>query len=196
MADELWPQQRQPMSDPDLGSGLDGEQLSSARGRLVLPGIELAAGGRTIERLRAAEGLRGYLHGFLVLSGALTINALMSGRRCTRVVGVRELVLLDGVEIDSIPVSWDWTVIASARLGLFDERLLTIGRQWPAVMGEILKRAALQTRHAFLQQTISQLPRVEERLLALFWSIADRQGTARADKVWSSSRPRTTCSRR
>ena len=94
----------------------------------------------------------------------------MSGRTCTRLIGPRELVLLDGVETDSIPVTWEWSVLAPARLALLDGRLRLIARRWPPLMGAILERAAQQTRNAFLQQAISQLPRVEERLLALFWS--------------------------
>jgi CRP-like cAMP-binding protein len=108
----------------------------------------------------------------------------MSGRTCTRLIGPSELLLLDGVQSDSIPVSWEWAVLAPARLALFDGRLHAIARHWPPLLSAILERAAQQTRNAFLQQPISQLPRVEERLLALFWSIADRQGIVRPDGVW------------
>jgi CRP/FNR family transcriptional regulator, cyclic AMP receptor protein len=170
--------------DPELGEGLTAEQLAQVGQRVVLPTVELARGPVAIRELGEADGVRGEVHGFLLLAGALTINLQMSGRRCTRLIGIRELVLLDGLETDSIPVSWDWSALTPARLALFDDRLLLIARRWPALMSAILKRAAQQTRQAFLQQAISQLPRVEERLLALFWSIADRQGVVRADGVW------------
>ncbi|HEY1688994.1 MAG TPA: Crp/Fnr family transcriptional regulator [Solirubrobacteraceae bacterium] len=170
--------------DPDLGSSLDGEAHAQAREQVVFPSIELDAGTLALERLRHASGVRGRVHGFLMLSGSLTINILMSGRTCTRLIGPRELVLLDGIETDSIPVSWEWAVLAPAHILLFDERLHAIARHWPPLMSAIIERAAQQTRNAFLQQAISQLPRVEERLLALFWSIADRQGVMRSDGVW------------
>lgn len=172
------------VADPDLGSGLDGESLARAREQAVFPSLELGAGALPLEQLRRAAGIRGRLHGFLVLAGSLTVNIWMSGRTCTRLIGPRELVLLDGIETDSIPLSWEWSVLAPTRLALLDERLHTIGRQWPPVLNAVLERAAQQTRNAFLQQAISQLPRVEERLLALFWSIADRQGVMRPDGVW------------
>jgi CRP/FNR family cyclic AMP-dependent transcriptional regulator len=35
-----------------------------------------------------------------------------------------------------------------------------------------------------MQQAIGQLPRVEDRLLALMWSIADRRGVVRRDGIW------------
>jgi CRP-like cAMP-binding protein len=170
--------------DAELGGSLEGEELERAREQVVLPGIDLEPGILTLEQLRQAPGVRGSLHGFLVIEGALTVNLRMSGRTCTRLVGARELLLLDGVEGDSIPIDWDWRVLAPARLALLDGRLQAIARHWPRLMGAILERAAQQTRNAFLQQAISQLPRVEERLLALFWSIADRQGVVRPDGVW------------
>ncbi|MFL5863034.1 MAG: hypothetical protein ACJ780_20035 [Solirubrobacteraceae bacterium] len=43
-----------------------------------------------------------------------------------------------------------------------------------------LTRAAEHTPQTFLQQVISQLPRVEARVLALLWTIAERQGIVRA----------------
>ena len=172
------------VAEPELGAELEGEQLEQARQQVVLPSITLQPGPLMINELGRVEGLRGDVHGFLVLSGSLTINLVMSERRCTRLIGPHELVLLDGLETDSIPVSWDWSALGPVRLAIFDERLLLIARRWPALMREILKRAAQQTRQACLQQAISQLPRVEERLLALFWSIADRQGTVRADGIW------------
>jgi CRP-like cAMP-binding protein len=172
------------VADRDLGSALGEDQLRQAREQVVFPVIELHTGPLMLDRLRNAAGVRDGLHGFLVISGSLTINLQMSGRRCTRLIGPRELVLLDGVQSDSIPIGWEWSVLAPARLALLDGRLHTVARHWPPLMSAILERAAQQTRNAFLQQAISQLPRVEERLLALFWSIADRQGVMRPDGVW------------
>jgi CRP-like cAMP-binding protein len=172
------------VAEPDFEQPLEGNALQQAREHIVLPDVELDAGALEIDQLRQADGVRGRLHGFLILDGSLGVNLQMSGRTCTRLIGPRELVLLDGIERDSIPVQWQWTVLAPARLALFDDRLHTIAQRWPPLLSAILERAAHQTRNAFLQQAISQLPRVEERLLALFWSIADRQGVTRADGTW------------
>lgn len=172
------------VADPDLGRDLEGESLQQAREQAVFPTIELDSGPLRLDLLREAPGVSGALHGFLLLEGSVTINIGMSGRTCTRMIGARELVLLDGVETDSIPIDWGWSVLSPVRLALLDERLHTVARRWPPLLSAIIERAAQQTRHAFLQQAISQLPRVEQRLLALFWSIADRQGVMRADGVW------------
>jgi CRP/FNR family cyclic AMP-dependent transcriptional regulator len=170
--------------DDELGRGLDEAALEEARMHAVVPAIELQPGSLAIDALREAPGVRGHLHGLFVIEGTLGVHLRMSGRTCTKLVAERELVLLDGVEGDSIPLLWEWAVLAPARLALLDERLHALGRQWPALLTALLERAAQQTRNALLQQAISQLPRVEERLLALFWAIADRQGVVRSDGVW------------
>lgn len=172
------------VADPDLGSDLDADQLEQAREQAVFPDTGLPIGPLMIDELRHAEGVHEQLLGFLVIAGALTINVKMSGRTCARLIGPRELVLLDGIEGDSIPISWEWKVIAPARLALLDGRLHPIAHRWPPLLSSIIERAAQQTRNAVLQQAISQLPRVEERLLALLWSIADRTGIMRPDGVW------------
>lgn len=51
-------------------------------------------------------------------------------------------------------------------------------------MTALVIRGADQARHALLQQAISQLARVEDRLLALMWSLADSRGIVREDGVY------------
>lgn len=171
-------------AEPDLGRDLTPEQLQQARRYAVLPVLEVDAGPWTVSQLEQAAGVRGVVHGFLVLSGLIGIDAKIADRVCTRVIVSSELVLFDGLEPDSMPVRFGWSALEPVSLAILDERLLLIGRHWPRLLGALLARAAQQTRQAFIHQAISQLPRVEERLLALFWSLADRHGVARADGVW------------
>jgi CRP/FNR family transcriptional regulator, cyclic AMP receptor protein len=117
------------------------------------------------------------------MEGALTCDLQPAERPCTRLVTAGELMLLGGWKGESIPLLWGWTVLEPTQLALFDERTLLIARQCPHLMLAILKRAAERPRHALLQQAISQLPRIEDRLLALFWSIADRRGIVRPDGI-------------
>ncbi|MGH2910242.1 MAG: Crp/Fnr family transcriptional regulator [Solirubrobacteraceae bacterium] len=170
--------------DPDFGTGLSPTELADVEQHVVLPTVRLERGLWEIEQLRQAPGVRGEPRGFLVVAGTVTIDLAIAGQVCTRLLTPRELVLLDGWEENSIPVRAGWSVLDSAMLAVLDHRVAIIGARWPGLMDAILKRAAQQVRHALLQQAISQLPRVEDRLLALLWSIADRQGVVRADGVW------------
>jgi hypothetical protein len=170
--------------DPDFGAGLTPQEFTEVQRHLVLPTVRLERGLWGVAQLRQARGVHREPRGFMVVAGMVSIDLAIAGQVCTRLITARELVLLDGWEDDSIPVRAGWSALDSAMLAVLDERLTVIGSRWPALMNAILKRAAEQVRHAILQQAISQLPRVEDRLLALLWSIADRQGVVRGNGVW------------
>jgi CRP/FNR family transcriptional regulator, cyclic AMP receptor protein len=139
--------------------------------------VHVHAGRWDIQQLREAEGVRGEVYGFVLASGTITIDVRFASRRAARVLGPNELVLLDGWDSDTLPVSWEWTVLEPTTIAVLDERIEVIARHWPRLMTALVIRGADQTRHALLQQAISQLPRVEDRLLALMWSLADSRGT-------------------
>jgi CRP/FNR family transcriptional regulator, cyclic AMP receptor protein len=169
--------------DPGLGSRLEGAELTAARDYAVLPAIHLNEGSWDIEQLRNARGVRGDVYGFLLASGTVTIDATFASRRATRLIAAGELVLLDGWESDTLPVNWGWSVLAPTTIAVLDDRIEAIAHRWPSLMTAIAIRGADQTRRAQLHQAISQLPRVEDRLLALMWSLAESRGIVRKDGV-------------
>ena len=69
-----------------------------------------------------------------------------------------------GPVTESIPVSLEWLAVGPCRLALIDRRLITIAQRWPPLMAAVMRRAAQHARVALLQQAISQLPKVEDRL--------------------------------
>jgi CRP/FNR family cyclic AMP-dependent transcriptional regulator len=171
-------------ADPELGARLDGEELDQARKYAMLPAVRLDEGSWDIQQLRDARGVRGEVYGFVLTEGTITIDAIFADRRATRVLAPNELILLEGWDNDTLPVRWGWTVLEPTTLAVLDERLEVIARHWPSLMTALVIRGADQTRHALLQQAISQLPRVEDRLLALMWSLADSRGIVREDGVY------------
>jgi CRP/FNR family transcriptional regulator, cyclic AMP receptor protein len=170
-------------ADPDLGARLQGEELDQARKYAMLPAVHLDQGSWDIQQLRDARGVRGEVYGFVLTEGTITIEARFAARRAARMLAPNELILLDGWDNDTLPVQWGWTVLEPTTIAVLDERLEIIAQRWPSLMTALVIRGADQTRHAVLQQAISQLPRVEERLLALMWSLADRRGVVREDGV-------------
>jgi CRP/FNR family cyclic AMP-dependent transcriptional regulator len=163
-------------ADPDLGARLEGEELDQARKYAMLPAVHLEQGRWNIQQLRDARGVRGEVYGFVLTQGTITIDASFAARRAARVLAPNELILLEGWDNDTLPVQWGWTVLEPTTIAVLDERLEVIARRWPGLMTALVIRGADQTRHAVLQQAISQLPRVEDRLLALMWSLADGRG--------------------
>ncbi len=170
-------------ADPELGARLEGEELDQARKYAMLPAVRLDEGRWNIQQLRDARGVRGEVYGFVLTEGTITIDASFAGRRAARVLDSNELILLEGWDNDTLPVRWEFTVLEASTVAVLDERLEVIARRWPSLMTALVIRGADQTRHALLQQAISQLPRVEDRLLALMWSLADSRGIVRPDGV-------------
>ena len=170
--------------EPDLGARLSDADRAEARREVVLPTAAIPRGPWTVETLERAGQVRGEVTGFLVLRGVVTMEVSVLDRTCVRLIGSRELILLDTLPTDALPVTWGWAAHAPTDVAIFDDRLLVIGKRWPRLLSTILERAAHQTRQTLLQQAISQLPRVEDRIRALFWVIAERQGLVRADGVF------------
>lgn len=171
-------------AEPDLGMWLHRGEFEHARAQATFPIVELSEAEWHTSSLARHPGVRGRVHGFLLVSGTLALQVRVADRICTRVIAQGDLVLLDGIEGDTFPASWAWSALGRARLAVLDERLLVCGRLWPGLMSAILAKGAAQARHAQLQHAVSQLPRVEDRLILLFWTLADRIGTTRPDGVW------------
>jgi CRP/FNR family transcriptional regulator, cyclic AMP receptor protein len=162
--------------EPEFGAGLSPPQYAQARDQVVMPSAELPRGPVALRSAAEAAGARGRVLGLLVLDGALTHDLRLLDRVCTRLLVAGDLVLFDGEPAASLPSVRSWSVAQRAHVAILDHRLLASGTRWPLLLGAVLERAAQQDRLGLTQQAISQLPRVEDRLLAFFWMIADRRG--------------------
>ena len=76
-----------------------------------------------------------------------------------------------------------WTASRGAEIAVLDERFVTTTRRWPGLSTVVYDRLAEQLEVAAVRAAIVGLPRVEERVLALFWQLADRWGVVTADGV-------------
>ena len=170
-------------ADPDLGRRLPEDQFEQAQRGAVLAAVTLSPGRWEPDQLGDSAAVRGEIRGFFVLSGVVMTEVSIASRTCMRLLAPQEIVLI-GATDGSLPASWGWSVLKAAQIAVLDDRLLIIARRWPQLVIALLERAGRQSQSALLQQAISQLPRAEDRLLALLWSIADRWGTVRADGVW------------
>jgi Crp-like helix-turn-helix domain len=68
-------------------------------------------------------------------------------------------------------------------VAILDDRVLPALRAWPAIGSRLIARAARQAARAAEQRAISQLPRVELRIRALLWHLAERWGRIGASGV-------------
>lgn len=169
--------------DPELAAGLEPAERARAQRLLVVPLLRPEPGGLDLDQLRNAEEVQGSLRAVMLVRGALELTLELAGRRCSRVVNPPEIVLLDPDPSGWLSTRAAWSAAAGTELAALDARFLTAGQRWPSLFDALLARAARQAHDAFVLQAISQLPRVEVRLLAYFWWLADRHGRVRPDGV-------------
>lgn len=169
---------------PDLARDLGPRERETAQRGLVVPAVTVRAGQCSLETCADAVATVGPVLALLVTDGLL-IGELRIGRNTSaQIYGPGDV--LDGqpaVEDGSLPVTRLVTVPKSATLAILDDRALVAMRRWPRLMSGLLAQGFAHAARADARLAISQLSRVEDRLLALFWHLADRWGRRRGDGI-------------
>jgi hypothetical protein len=167
--------------DPDLGRRLDPGTLSAARQALAVRVVRLAAGEWDVSRLRGADD--GHL-GLLVLDGVISRELLAEDVASMELIGPGDIVRpwqVEGLELLEARVRW--SVLADARVAVLDRALAARLGAYPEIYAAIVERLAARSQRLSVTQAISQLNRVDRRLLALFWHLADRWGRMTSEGV-------------
>jgi CRP-like cAMP-binding protein len=76
-----------------------------------------------------------------------------------------------------------WSVLTESRAALLDRRFGAQLGDWPEVAVALLDRMNERAHRLAMTQAISQLNRVDRRLLALFWHLAERWGRVTSEGV-------------
>jgi CRP/FNR family cyclic AMP-dependent transcriptional regulator len=119
----------------------------------------------------------------LVLRGLVTHDVILAGRCSANLLGPGDLFRPWRSADTSLPYDQRWTATGDAAIALLDERFARAARRWPGLSAAVHERMAEQLDDAAVRAAIVALPRVEERILALFWHLADRWGVVRSDGV-------------
>jgi CRP/FNR family cyclic AMP-dependent transcriptional regulator len=170
-------------SQPDLAQGLDDEQTALARRHVVavLDSIEQGpwSPGEAYEESPGAIGL-------LVVDGIVARDLRIAGRWCSELLGPGDLLRpWDHTDGDAESVSSDssWTVLEPTRVAVLDERFARVACRWPQLMAGLVSRTLRRSRWMTIMLGISNLTRVDERVVAVMWHLADRWGHVTPDGV-------------
>jgi CRP/FNR family transcriptional regulator, cyclic AMP receptor protein len=166
--------------DAELGELIDPRHLAAARSRAIVPTAALAAGPWSPEPVAR---LSSRPFGLMVIEGLVLRELLLAGSTATELLGPGDIVDHRVPEDALLPAVTRWSVPEAARIAILDDRLLAILRPWPAVGRVLLDRAARRELRLSTHRAIAQLPRVDERLLALFCHLAERWGRVAAPGV-------------
>ena len=166
--------------DPELAERLDPRQRIEARTRAIVAVADLAAGPWAPERLSAAVSRPFAL---MVVDGMVLRELLLGGSTATELLGPCDIVATCPPGDALLPTETHWSVPQAARVAILDDRLLQILRAWPGVGRVLLDRSARREARLAIHRAIAQLPRVDQRLLALFAHMAERWGRVGAAGV-------------
>ena len=157
--------------DPDLAIGLSPDAVDAARRHAVVATIVLPGGPVDVPAL-AARGLHPF--GTLVTSGLLVRDIALGRTIASELLGPGDIAALDRDEPGLLPMEVRWSAAEPACIALLDDRLLPVMRAWPEIGRALLARSTERAVRLEAQRAISQLARVEDRLVALFAMLAER----------------------
>jgi CRP/FNR family cyclic AMP-dependent transcriptional regulator len=168
--------------DPELIDHLDPEQAAAARSRAVAR-VAILDDGEPCP-WGWIDGANAHL-GLLILEGLLTRNVTLLGRTTMELLGAGDLVRPwdDSAEHPSVPEAVTWTVHLRTRVAVLDQRFVERIAPWPGIATALVSRGARRAQWLAHHLAILENPRVDARLLLLFWQLADRWGTVGADGV-------------
>jgi CRP/FNR family cyclic AMP-dependent transcriptional regulator len=168
--------------DPDLGQLLEGERLEAARRELRVALHTLESGPWETHKL---SGARPEHIGLLVVDGILAREVLVADTVSTELLGPGDVVrpwrLHEGEAL--LRHSARWNVLSRSRIALLDRRFAAQLVEFPEVNAAVIDRVNERALRLGVTQAISQMNRVDRRLLALFWHLAERWGRMTADGV-------------
>jgi len=161
---------------PELAQGLDPEQAALARRHVVAVLDSIPAGNwEPAERYDETPGTLG----LLVIDGMVARDLRIGGRWCSELLGPGDLLRpwdhVDGAG-ESVPSDSAWNVLVPTRVAVLDERFARVACRWPQLMASIVSRTLRRSRWLTIMLAISNLTRVDERVVAVMWHLADRWG--------------------
>jgi hypothetical protein len=167
--------------EPKLGAGLTRRERAAARRLAVAPVATLPPGHWSEPELRQTLGKCGL--GCLIADGLIARDLSLDGRTATHLLGRGDILAPATDAGVRLPLVRIFSVADATRLALLDECLPLIGRGWPSIVSALVVQLQRQGERLAVQQLISQLPRADQRIVALLWHLADRWGKQEREGV-------------
>jgi CRP/FNR family transcriptional regulator, cyclic AMP receptor protein len=169
-------------ADPDLGSALPPEVFAVASRHALAEVQEIPVG--EWDPASCYDGSHP-LVGLLIVDGLLTRDMSFAGRMSSELMGAGDLLRPwdQDADFDPIPLGVTWQVLEKANVAVLDRHFAAVIGKWPVLVDAVTSRAVKRSRALAFQLAISQVTRVDERLLVLMWHLAERWGRVGPDGV-------------
>lgn len=158
-------------ADPDLGRYLSEAEFEEAS-RVAVPAIAV---GRDTDSLD--DRLREH-HAFasLILDGMVVERVQVGDQVGMRLLGPGDILSVDADGRPGLVGETSSLAVQGTHLALLGVELLMATRRWPGLMRGLHYRSVQQADRLATQLVVCQLPRVDQRLLALMWLLAESWG--------------------
>jgi len=115
--------------------------------------------------------------GLLILDGLIARETSVAGRTAAELVGTGDLLQPPASRPDELmQIDQIWRVLWPTRLALLDTGFGERVRPWPQVTVALLRRMGRRVSDVDAMRAITSHPRLELRLVLLFWHLAARWG--------------------
>jgi CRP-like cAMP-binding protein len=167
--------------DPDLGRLLSDERRTAA--------LELTVSLRRFEDgglLEALEGTAPSHLGLLVVDGVVARDVALPGSVATELLGAGDVIRPWTMEqpAELLESEVRWTALSEVAVALLDRRAAHELCGYPEVYAALMDRLSQRAARLATAQAISQMTRVDRRLLALFRHLGERWGRMSRDGVY------------
>jgi CRP/FNR family transcriptional regulator, cyclic AMP receptor protein len=168
---------------PGLAADLDPRATEDAAAFLLSPAVHVLKGDWDAAAASHGVPVRGRVLGFVVLDGLILRESQLGAVPSTQVLGPGSLVLDTGESDTPVPVDRRMRALVTSRVALLDDTVLMAGLRWPRLMGRLLDAAGAEVERSCRYHAISQLPRAEDRVLAMLWELAGQFGRVTGNGV-------------
>jgi hypothetical protein len=168
--------------DPELGQLLTPERREAAEHELRVRVSTFPVGEWDGSRLADADPMH---LGLLIAEGVLAREVVLGDTVSTELLGPGDILRPWHIEgpPELLAVTIRWNALSAIRLALIDRRAATALGRYPEITAVIVDRLSERGHRLGVTQAISQLNRVDRRLLALFWHLAERWGRVARDGI-------------
>src|SRR3954447_16643312 len=169
-------------AEPDLGTRLTSSEQDDAKTLRVIE-LHIDPGPWSYDDAGSGVDLGGGPLGFLVLTGVLMRQVELAGTCAGEILTDGDFALDTPAEDGYVPDTSSWVALTPARIAIVDRRVLRRAARWPGLVETLLARSGARAYRLGRMQAIAQLPRVDGRVLALLWHLAERLGRVGPDGV-------------
>jgi CRP/FNR family cyclic AMP-dependent transcriptional regulator len=166
--------------DPALGQHLSAERRGLAEQELRAEVYRLQQGEWSIHRVVEAAHV-----GLLLIDGVVSREVVVADCISTELLGPGDVLRPWGVEAEDHLLRHEvrWNALTECHVAVLDHRFGSRLGDWPEINRALIERLGERARRLAATHAISQFTRVERRLTALLWHLAERWGRVTQEGV-------------